>query len=890
MSLAPGSHLGPYEVLSVLGAGGMGEVYRARDTKLGREVAVKLLPAAFTNDPERLARFRREAQLLASLNHPHIGAIYGLDEADSLQFLVLELVDGESLDKRISRGAIPVDEALAIAKQIAEAVEAAHDKGIIHRDLKPANIVVTHDGTVKVLDFGLAKATQSAGVSSIEVTHSPTITTPAMLTGVGMILGTAAYMSPEQAKGRPADKRSDVWAFGCVLYEMFTGTRAFEGEDVADTLAAVLRGEPDWSALPAATPEPVRALLIGCLNKDRRTRIGDMSTALFVLGASWSVGRDRPTATRASERVPLYVALASILAIIAALVVWSATRTRTPSVASISRLELTLAPSDAFTGQGRHLVAISPDGRRLAYTANNQLYIRSLDRLEPVAVSGSGGPSFAREPFFSPDGRWLGFWHDGSLKKVSVSGGVPVVLCQALNPWGVNWVDDDIVYGEGPDGIWRVPAAGGLPTQIISVGPGELAHGPQLMPGGHAVLFTLLRQGNSNWDQGEIVVQTIGQAKPTTIVTGGSDGRYLQSGHLIYGSEQTLFVVPFDLKTLTVTGGPVARVDGVARAVGGQTAAFHYAVAGNGTLTYIKGTFNSVPRSSLVWVSRVGREEPTDAEPRAYLYPHISPDGTRVALSVRDQTEGIWIWDLSRKTLSRVTTLQGRENFPIWTPDAKRIVFSANRGGNSDLWWQAADGSGTAAPLTQTAEAELPTSVAPDGSTLVFQDPNAGDLHTLSLDATHKIASLLKTRFQLRNAEVSPDGHWLAYESLETGQPQIYVQSFPDVNLAKFPISTSGGTQPLWSRDGRELFYVRPAGGLMRVAIDRSLGWKPDASTQLFDGPYAWAIVSNTGRLYDIAPDGNRFLMLKPLPTSNQPHVPSGIVVVQNWFSELESK
>jgi len=359
---------------------------------------------------------------------------------------------------------------------------------------------------------------------------------------------------------------------------------------------------------------------------------------------------------------------------------------------------------------------------------------------------------------------------------------------------------------------------------------------------------------------------------------------------LIYGSEQTLFVVPFDLKTLTVSGGPVARVDGVARAVRAQTAAFQYSVAGNGTLAYVKGTFNNIPRSTPVWVSRAGREESTDAEPRAYLYPHISPDGTRVAFSVRDQTEGIWIWDLSRKTLSRLTTLQSRENFPVWTPDGKRIVFSANRGGNSDLWWQAADGSGAAAPLTQTPEAELPSSVAPDGSRLVFQDPNAGDLHTLSLDGTHKIAPLLKTRFQLRNAEVSPDGHLLAYESLETGQPQIYVQSFPDVSLGKFPVSTNGGAQPLWSRDGRELFYVRPAGGLMRVAIEGSTAWKAGAPTPLFDGSYAWTIFSITGRLYDIAPDGNRFLMLKPLPTPSQPRVPSGIVVVQNWFSELESK
>ena len=571
-----GRQIGPYTIVSLLGAGGMGEVYRARDTKLGRDVAIKILPPEFTADADRRARFAREARLLAALNHPNIGAIYGLEEAEGVTALVLELVDGPTLADRIAQGPIPVDEALLIARQIAEALEAAHEQGIIHRDLKPANVKVRADGVVKVLDFGLAKALEPVSAGSTDATTSPTITSPAMMTRMGVILGTAAYMSPEQAKGRAADKRSDVWAFGCVLFEMVTGRRAFEGEDISDTLAAVLRGEPEWTALPANVSPALVALLRGCLDKDRRRRVADLSIARYIIdreGEAVAAVAVSPASTiRRAASILVAVAAA---AGIAAYTTFSLTRVSAPSL-PVVRFTIALPMGDRFTNPGVHVVALSADGTRLAYTANQRLYLRPMNQLDATPIRGievaPDQAGAARNPFFSPDGRWIGFCQDGQLKKVSITGGAPFPLCAAENPWGVSWTSDNtILYGQseegagtGAAGIWRVSSEGGKPEHVVKVEAGQIAHGPQLLPGGRAILFTLVAR-RGEWDTAQIVVQSLDSGRRDVVVERGADARYVPTGHLVYALDGTLLAVPFDVTRLTVTGDAVPLVEDVAQ-------------------------------------------------------------------------------------------------------------------------------------------------------------------------------------------------------------------------------------------------------------------------------------------------------------------------------------
>ena len=678
MPLSPGTRLGVYEVHSLLGAGGMGEVYRATDTKLKRPVAVKVLPAAVASDPERLARFQREAAVLAALNHPNIAAIYGVEDSSGTPALIMELVEGPTLADRIAEGAIPPDEALPIARQIAEALEAAHEQGIIHRDLKPANVKLRADGTVKVLDFGLAKVLDSAA-SAIDASQSPTITSPAM-TGMGVILGTAAYMSPEQAKGRPADKRSDVWAFGAVLYEMLSGQRAFKGEDVSDTLAMVLKGEPEWHALPGEVSPLVVTLIRRCLEKDRRRRIAEFSTALFVIDESARVAAAasaQPASVR--RRTGLAVVAAGTAAVIAGSAAWMLKPAASPSL-PLARFTIALPADEQFSSTGRHVVALSPDGTQIAYGANGRLYLRAMDQLDAVPIRGTEGAGnmTGRSPFFSPDGQWIGFWQNDQLKKVSVTGGAPVVLCAALNPWGASWAaDNTILYGQGADGIWRISGDGGTPENVVTVDAGQIAHGPQLLPGGRAILFTLAR--NNDWDAAQIVVQSLDTGTRRVVLEGGSDARYVSTGHLVYALGSTLLGVPFDAATLAVTGGPVPLVEAVARAPRGagplgpgpQTGAAHFAMSSDGALIYAPADavagFLERPRT-LVWVDREGRETPLKTPARAYVYPRLSPDGTRAAVDTRDQENDIWILDLARETLTRLTFGRALEFY--WHLDA----------------------------------------------------------------------------------------------------------------------------------------------------------------------------------------------------------------------------
>ena len=583
MALAPGTRLGPYEITAQIGVGGMGEVYRATDTKLKREVAVKVLPSALASDPERLARFQREAEVLASLNHPNIAAIYGLEEADSTKALVMELVEGPTLADRIAQGAVPVDEALPIAKQIAEALEAAHEQGIIHRDLKPANVKLRPDGVVKVLDFGLAKALEPTGAMSPGMSQAPTITTPAM-TQAGMILGTAAYMSPEQVKGRAVDKRSDVWAFGAVLYEMLTGRRAFDAEDVSETLAAVLMREPDWAALPAVTPPTVTAVLRRCLQKDRKQGardIGDVSLALE--GAFETAAKATPDAVALQPRFPLwrralpFTATAVVVGIVAGLGVWTL---RPTGPRPLIRFTHVLPEGRALFRSGRHVVASSSGGEHFVYTANDGLYLRPMDTLEDRLLVATGAPI---RPFVSPDGRSVGYFDLAAvqMKRVGVTGGAAGVIADVGVPYGASWgPDGTILYGQ-PDGIWQVSENGGEPERVIATEPGEQAFGPQRLPGGDWVLFTLARTaGASRWDEADIIAESLTSGERRVIRSGGSDARYVPTGHLVYAHERVLYAVPFDLGRLDATGDPVPVAQDMGRAFNpaANSGAAHYSL------------------------------------------------------------------------------------------------------------------------------------------------------------------------------------------------------------------------------------------------------------------------------------------------------------------------
>ena len=690
MSLPPGHRLAHYEIVEPIGKGGMGEVYRARDGKLGRDVAIKVLPEEFAENEERLARFKREAKVLASLNHPNIASIYGLEQSDETHYLVLELVPGETLAERISRGPIPLEEVLDIATQMAEALEEAHEHGIVHRDLKPANVKQTEDGKIKVLDYGLAKVFQEE-TPEADSSMSPTLTRD--VTRVGVILGTAAYMSPEQACGKPVDRRTDIWAFGAVLFEMLTGTKPFPGDDISQTLARVIDREPDWSALPATVPPSLATYLRRCLQKDPRQRvqaIGDVRLALegaFETTATQQGAVSQPVGWRPSMGMAATAVL--LFSIAAGVAVWSVVH-REPTPRPVIRFSLPLPPGETLTAAGRHAVALSSDGTRLVYSANNQLYLRAMDQMETTPVRGTEGG--ARSPFFSPDGEWVGFYAGGGqLKKVAVSGGAPVTLCDAQSPLGARWgADDTIVFGQRGAGILQVSADGGTPEVLIPL-TGTEGFGPQVLPGEKAVLFTLLHEGR-NWDDAQIVVHSFETGERKVLVEGGRDARYVPTGHLVYVLDGTLLAVPFDVDALEVMGGPIPMAEGVMTA-GLRSGAAHFGVSDTGALVYV--TADPGDRT-LVWVDRDGREETLAAEPRAYQYPRISPDGGRLAVDVRDQEQDIWIWDFARETLTRLTFAPGLDSYPVWTPDGRQVAFASNRDGpEHNLYWKAADGTGS---------------------------------------------------------------------------------------------------------------------------------------------------------------------------------------------------
>ena len=880
MPLQPGTTLGPYQVTAKIGEGGMGEVYRARDTKLDRDVALKVLPEAFTQDPDRLARFEREAKVLASLNHPNIAAIHGLEESDGIRALVLELVEGPTLADRIKRGPISLDEALPIAKQIAEALEAAHEAGVIHRDLKPANIKVRDDGTVKVLDFGLAKALDRGPGSG--GSDSPTLTVMATVSGV--IIGTAGYMSPEQAKGRAVDKRTDVWAFGAVLYEMLAGTKAFPGSDFSDTLAMVLKFDPEWSALPAETPVLIRRLLRRSLAKERTQRLPDIAAARLDID---EVMTDSSADVLASQGVhpagwrralPWVAALA--LAVMTGVAVWTLMRAAPVTPPSITR-SIVLVPSGVSAVYNRR-IAVSPAGSHLAYAGRDQLYLRAMNEIEVNAVRGTEG---AREPFFSPEGQWIGFWADGQLKKVRITGGVPVTLCETAVYFGASWGPNDSILFSTSNGIWRVPGSGGTPEVIILVEGDDTGFvRPQLLPGGEWVLFGVSPSGQS-------AVQSLVTGERQVLIENGRDVGYLPTGHLAYVLDGTLLAVPFDAAQLTITGAPVPLVEGIEHFGRGLA---QFAHADDGTLVYEPHRGDLSP--TLVWVDREGNEESVAAPSGPYASVQLSSDGRRVVTEWADpENTDVWIYDLERGTATRLTFDSAADWDPIWTPDDERVIFASDRdGGPHNLYWKAADGTGDVERLTTSPNDQEPSSFSPDGKILVFEentnDP-AQDVGSLSMDGEPSVELLLDSQALEGDAEVSPDGRWMAYASDESGQPEVYVRPFPNVDEGRWPISAGGGSGPVWGPNGRELFYVRREGDittLMVVSYDTEPTFRPGTSSAIFEGPYASQMSLRGGvKLYDVSPDGQRFLMIRERGLAGETTDQVALVLVQNWFEEL---
>jgi eukaryotic-like serine/threonine-protein kinase len=882
-----GHDVGSYHVLGKLGAGGMGEVYRARDTRLGREVALKILPDVFAHDPDRLARFGREAQVLASLSHPNIGGIYGLEEIDEKRVLILELVDGPTLADRIAQGAIPVDEALAIARQIADAVEAAHHAGIVHRDLKPANIKVRPDGIVKVLDFGLAKACDGTPAGS-SLSFSPTITTPAM-TQAGIILGTAAYMSPEQAKGRAVDRRADVWAFGVVLFEMLTGSRPFPGEDVSDVMASVLAREPQLAALPDEVPAPVRRVISLCLQKDPRARIHDMADLRLALDGAF--------ATEAATLAPTVAAPPSrgrfLAAAVAALLVGTAGAgaawmLKPTAPRPVTRISHSLG-DQTFTRTGRPVLAISRDGQRLAYVADNRLFLRHLDDWDARPIAGTDeNPS---SPVFSPDGEWVAFWStDSALKKVRLTGGTPVRLTAADNPLGVSWGTDGYIVYAQRDGVWRVSENGGNPERIVDAAAGERVHAPQLLPGGRAVLFAASTEpGNAGWDAGHIVVQRIDTGERTVVHEGGADPRYVSTGHLVYVLGSTLFARPFDADRLRAQGGPVPVVAGVKRADAADIGIAQYAIADTGTLVYVSGSSAEV-QVTLVLADRTGALRTLPGTSTLAFGPRFNHDDTRIAVSRVDAGEwNVWIYEVPQAQW-RQLTFDGGER-PLWTPDGRAIVYWRQNA----LWRVAADFSGAPEPLpgTEVPDNQGPFAWSPDAEVLLYGGGTSGiRVHRARAGSTDTSASEAPALRPPDGAAIgrvgfSPDGRWVVYTVFDTVGPSVWVSPFPFGTGAPRRIVNDQAHSPVWSRAGGEIFLVN-----VRALMAQVVRVNAGAGALDWQNPeplFAAAILTPAAGLtnYDVTRDGQQLVTVSP--TGNESTATAQDVrIVVNWTEELK--
>jgi serine/threonine-protein kinase len=879
-SLTPivGRVIGSFEVVSHLGSGGMGEVYRARDRRLGRDVALKFLTPALASDAEARGRLRREALAASALNHPYICTLHDIVEDEGRPVLVMEIVEGEPLSAVIPKEGLPIETVVRYGEQLADALAHAHAHGIIHRDLKPANIVVTPDGRAKVLDFGIARQMRAEDLAAVTQDHTA-------LTDAGSIAGTLRYLAPDVLAGQPADARSDIWALGVVLYEMATGMRPFEGTTGVALTGAILH-EP-MAPLPSRVPATLRAILQKCLAKEPSQRYQSAAEVRAVLemmrpdpaAAVKAAGVASDTTPRlARSRVARWSAVAGIAGV-AVIAAWSVTR-QAPAQ-QLSRVTITLGPNESFVGDAVS-VAISPEGRRVAYVARRGeqqlLYVRLLDRFEAMPLAGTEGAS---QPFFSPDGRWLGFFAGGKLRKVPVEGGAPVTLCDAPRGRGADWgPDDSIIFApDGNTGLSQIAAAGGVPRPITTLDgkKGELSHrAPQILPGGKTVLFTVFT-GEELTPSNRALSLVTGQTR--TLVEIGSWARYVPGDHLIYVSNGVAMTAPFDPKRLTVTGPATPLTEDVRQSMAPPANLWQFAVSAEGSLVFIPG--GRANQRSLVWVDRHGVATPLGTAVRAYQQLRLSPDGQRLALTIREPAgPDIWIYELTHDRLTRLTS-EGNNLFPVWSPDNTHIAFASGRFGPHNMFVKAADGTGPTERLLTSDKVQRPRSWSPDGRMLNFsQDDPMPDIWTLSLEQPPTPRPIVQLPGYQTSSRISPDGRWLAYTSEESGQFETYVTRFPD-GVGKSQVSSGGGTQPVWARNGRELFYLKDD-KLMVVEVDTRSTFVAGKPVLLFQGQSLLGPAGDS--TYDVSLDGQRLVMIQ---TSGASVTANQVNVILGWSDEL---
>jgi serine/threonine protein kinase/Tol biopolymer transport system component len=901
--LEPGLRLGPYEVVDAIGRGGMGEVYRARDTRLGRTVAIKVLPAHVATNADLKQRFEREARALATISHPHICPVFDVGAQDGLDYLVMEHLDGETLAARLARGPLPLDQALRCAIDVADALDQAHRRGIVHRDLKPGNIMLTTRGAV-LLDFGLAKRTVAGAVTGLTAAGLPT----APQTAAGTILGTLQYMAPEQIQGKEADARSDIFGLGAVVYEMVTGIRAFDGDSAADVVAAVLEREPPpLSTRQPVTPRSLDRVVKTCLAKDPKRRwqsAGDLERELtwivedvqIALSGAFDTPKDASATVKpATTSARLLVLVAAISVIVAALATAAVSRIWTrPSERRVSRLSIPSTASAAAllpnTARAYRSLTITPDGSSIVYIGGNstRLFARALNAFDPVELAV--GQQLV-VPFVSSDGQWVGYADGNALKKVALTGGRPIVIASLKgNALGATWLPDNTIIFATHDatGLQRVSAAGGPASDLTRVNrnAGEAAHiWPESLPGGNAILFTITSHTGGD-DSAQIAVLDLQRHAHKILIPNASHAQYVASGHLVFIAAGALWAVPFDLARLDVHGTPVRVLPRLLTTVNGSG---QFAVATDGTLVYADPLSATSAASTLVWVDRTGRETPISAPARAYLEARLSPDGARIAVTIADPDQDIWVWDIDRATLTRVTSDPANDAALVWTSDGQRLIFASQRdGGIFNLWWQTADGAGTAQRLTTSANSQGSTSLSADGREVVFFENTPTrlfDISRLVLAGLH-VSPLLETSFSELNGNISLDGRWLAYQSNRSGSSEIYVRPFPNMSAGQWAVSTTGGRMPAWSRN--QLYFFQADGALMEVQFDgQSSRWSAGPPKKLLDALYFSGGNTQVARTYDVVPDGQRLVMIKP-SRNDASSAASGLIVVEHWDEELK--